>query len=172
MLPYLWITIAVVVLDQLTKWAAVEYLVRHAEVNILPFLSLTLVFNTGAAFGFLSDASGWQNTFFISVAVVACAVIFFMLRRLTRNELLTAIGLVLIMGGAIGNLIDRVTLGYVIDFIDFYYPSLGPSCLWPFHFDGGACHWPVFNIADAAITIGALLVVLDVLGIGARKPPA
>lgn len=144
----LWVSAAVVALDQLTKWVALTNLERHAEVAVASFLNLTLVYNRGAAFGFLSDAAGWQNAFFIGVALVACGVIVFLLSRLPPNNRLVAVGLVLILGGAVGNLIDRLLYGYVIDFIDVYYRS------W---------HWPAFNVADSAITVGAILLVADSL---------
>jgi signal peptidase II len=147
---YLWIALVVFVLDQATKWAAVEFLARHAEVPLLPFLNLTLVFNAGAAFGFLSTASGWQNYFFIAIAIVACVVVLFMLRRLGAKDALLAVALVLILGGAAGNLCDRLLYGHVIDFVDFHV---------------GSWHWPAFNVADSAITIGAVLLVLDTLGV-------
>lgn len=148
------ISVGVVVLDQLTKWAALTYLVRHAEVAVTPLLNLTLVFNRGAAFGFLNDADGWQNAFFILVAGVACAVIVFLLYRLQPGNRLVGVALALILGGAVGNLIDRLLHGYVIDFIDVYY---------------GSWHWPAFNIADSAITIGAVLLILDALGLRAPR---
>lgn len=151
----LWVSAVVIVLDQITKWAALKYLVRHAEVSVLPFLNLTLVFNRGAAFGFLSDAAGWQNMFFIGIALAACAFIIYLLSKAERGDYAVAYGLALVLGGAIGNLIDRFAYGYVIDFIDVYY---------------GSWHWPAFNVADSAITIGALLLVLDVFGFGSRKP--
>ncbi len=168
MLRYLWLAAVVLAADQLGKWAAVKVLV-HGEVPLLPFLKLTLVFNTGAAFGLLSDAPGWQNRLFMGVALAASVVIYFMLRRLTRHEWLTAVGLALILGGALGNLVDRALHGYVIDFIDVFYPAADLRCLWPFSAHDGGCHWPVFNLADAAITIGAVLLVLDVFGLGARR---
>ncbi len=171
MLRTLWISAAVFIIDQLGKWAAMKFLV-HGEVQVLPFLNLTLVYNTGAAFGLLSDAPGWQNSLFMAVAVAACVIIYFMLRGLTRNEWLTAIGLALIMGGALGNFADRAMYGYVIDFVDVFYPSSGSSCMWPFSLYAGGCHWPTFNIADSAITVGAVLLTLDVFGIGARKSEA
>ncbi|OGI50796.1 MAG: signal peptidase II [Candidatus Muproteobacteria bacterium RIFCSPHIGHO2_02_FULL_65_16] len=152
---YLWISPIVFVLDQASKLAAVKYLTRHAEVNLAPFLNLTLVYNTGAAFGFLNDAAGWQNIFFIIVALVAGVVILFMLRRLNPHDAMMAVGLTLILGGAAGNLADRLIHGYVIDFIDVYY---------------GSWHWPAFNIADTAITVGAVLLVLDALGFGKKSP--
>lgn len=171
MLRTLWISAVVLVLDQLSKWAAVKSLV-HGEVPVLPFLNLTLVYNTGAAFGFLSDAPGWQNRLFIGIAIAASVIIYFILRRLTRSEWLTAIALALILGGALGNLADRAMYGYVIDFIDVFYPSSDQGCLWPFSPHAGGCHWPAFNIADTAISVGAVLLVLDALGIGARKRAA
>lgn len=149
MLRYLSIAALVVVADQLTKWAALKYLVRHVEVAVVPFLNLTLAYNRGAAFSFLSDAGGWQNAFFSTVAAVACAVIIYMLYRTRGRDPLLAFGLVFILGGAIGNLIDRLLYGHVIDFIDVYYRH------W---------HWPTFNIADSAITVGAVMLILDALG--------
>lgn len=150
----LFISAGVVLLDQLAKWAAVKYLLRHAEVALAPFLSFTLVFNRGAAFGFLNDADGWQNLFFVAVAVIACIVIVYLLRRLERDNRIVALALALILGGAVGNLVDRLIHGYVIDFIDVYYRT------W---------HWPAFNVADSAITIGAVLLVFDTLRPGSRK---
>lgn len=148
------IAAAVVVLDQVTKWLAFHYLLGHAAVAIAPFLNLVLVFNRGAAFGFLNDAGNWQNMFFVVVALIACFVILNLLRRLEWRNSAVAVGLSLILGGAIGNVIDRLVYGYVIDFIDVYYRS------W---------HWPAFNIADSAITVGAVLLILDVAGLGFRK---
>jgi len=149
-----WVVLVVYVFDQLTKYAATDYLLRQGEVKVAPFLNLVLVHNTGAAFGFLSGADGWQNAFFILVAVVACIFILWMISRLHRRELLLALGLMLILGGALGNLTDRLIHGYVIDFIDVYYR---------------AWHWPAFNVADSAITVGAVLLVLDAIGIFPRK---
>ena len=151
----LWIAAVVFVLDQATKLAAANYLAHHADVNIAPFLNLTLVHNAGAAFGFLSSASGWQNTLFIVIALVACVVILWMTRGLERKDILLAIGLMLILGGAAGNLADRLMYGYVIDFVDVYY---------------GSWHWPAFNVADSAITIGAVLLVLDTFGLRSVQP--
>ena len=151
---YLWIAIAVIALDQLTKHVAADYLVRHGELELVPFLNLALVHNTGAAFGMFSQASGWQNVFFIAVALIACIAILWMVWRLERKDLLLVSGLMLILGGAAGNLIDRLVHGYVIDFIDVYYR---------------AWHWPAFNIADSAITIGAAILAIDALGLGTRR---
>jgi signal peptidase II len=150
---YLWIAVAIVVFDQLTKFAATDYLTQHGEIHLAPFLNLVLVHNTGAAFGFLSSAGGWQNVFFIIVALAASAFILWMSWRLSANDKLLAVALMLVLGGALGNLLDRLIHGYVIDFIDVYY---------------GAWHWPAFNVADSAITIGAVLLVIDALNPGSR----
>ncbi len=149
MFYWLWLAVVVVLLDQATKQLALGQLVLHEPVAFAPFLNLTLVYNKGAAFGFLSSASGWQNAFFIVVALIACGVILTLLRQ-TRDRLL-AMALVLVLGGAIGNLVDRLIYGYVIDFIDVYYQN------W---------HWPAFNVADSAITVGAILIAFDAIGIG------
>lgn len=151
---FLLIAGAIVVLDQLTKWAALAYLMPHEEIAVSPFLNFVLVYNRGAAFGFLHDAPGWQNALFIVIALVACVVIGYLLYRLESDNRLVAISLVLILGGAVGNLIDRLVYGHVIDFIDVYY---------------GSWHWPAFNIADSAISVGAVLLILDAFGLGFRK---
>lgn len=150
---YIWIAVAVFVCDQLTKFLLADYLLRHGEIHLLPFLNLVLVHNTGAAFGFLSGAGGWQNIFFIAVAVGAGIFILWMLRRLHTTDRLLAMALMLVLGGALGNLADRLIHGYVIDFIDVYYRT------W---------HWPAFNVADSAITIGAVLLVIDALSPASR----
>jgi signal peptidase II len=119
----------------------------------LPFLDLHKVYNPGAAFSFLSDASGWQRWFFVGLTLFVSLVLIAWLRRLQAGQERLALALALILGGAAGNLIDRVVYGYVIDFIDLYY---------------GDFHWPVFNVADSAITLGAGLLVLDTL-LGHKK---
>lgn len=154
MIRYLWISGLVVALDQVSKYAATKYLVRYAEIKLLPFLNLTLVHNAGAAFGFLSGGSGWQNVLFSGIAVVACVAIFVMLRGLKPGDWVPATALTLILGGAIGNLIDRLAHGYVIDFVDFHL---------------GGWHFWTFNIADSAITIGAVALIADALGLLKRK---
>lgn len=153
MVKFYSIAVLVVVLDQVSKLAAVKHLIR-SPIEVMPFVNLSLVFNTGAAFGFLSDASGWQNMLFVIIAIVVSFVVIAMVRRLGTNDVQVLVGLMLVLGGAVGNLIDRLRLGYVVDFIDVYYQS------W---------HWPAFNIADSAITIGAVLLVLDAIGLGLRK---
>lgn len=153
-----WVGLAgvVFILDQASKYAALKYLAR-SEIAVSPFLNLVLTYNTGAAFGFLNDAGGWQNAFFITVAIVVSAMIVYMLRQLRSDQRLIAVALMLVLGGALGNLLDRIRFGHVVDFIDFYYRS------W---------HWYTFNIADAAITVGAFILALDALGLAARKKPA
>jgi signal peptidase II len=153
MLRFLWVAAAVLVLDQLTKFIAADYLMQHGELHLMPFLNLVLVHNTGAAFGFLSSAGGWQNIFFIAIALAASAFILWMSWRLESKDRLLAIALMLVLGGALGNLLDRLIHGYVIDFIDVYY---------------GTWHWPAFNVADSAITIGAILLIIDALSPGSR----
>lgn len=155
MFRWLWVAVAVLLLDQATKLIALAKLALHESVALAPFLNLTLVYNKGAAFGFLSSASGWQNLFFIGVALVACAVILYLVRQLGDSDRLLAVALMLVLGGAIGNLLDRLLYGHVVDFIDIYYRG------W---------HWPAFNVADSAITVGAVLIALDALGIGKRSP--
>ncbi len=149
MFKFLWIVVVVGIADQVTKYFALLHL-RNAEIVVTPFLNFSLAFNTGAAFSFLSEAGGWQNLFFVGVAFVVSVIILFMIRRLGANDTQVAVALMLVLGGALGNVIDRVRFGYVVDFIDVYYR---------------AWHWPTFNIADSAISIGAVLLVLDALGI-------
>ncbi len=151
---WLWIAGAVLVADQASKWLALEKLVLHESIPLMPLLNLTLVYNKGAAFGFLSTASGWQNLFFIGIALVATVVILYLLRRMGTKDRFLAAALMLILGGAIGNLIDRLLYGHVVDFIDVYY---------------GTWHWPAFNVADSAITVGAVMIALDAVGIGRRQ---
>jgi len=153
MFRYLWVVAVVVVIDQVTKYYALLHL-RNSEIVVAPFLNFALAFNTGAAFSFLSNAGGWQNLFFVGVAFVVSVVILLMIRRLGANETQVAVALMLVLGGAAGNVIDRVRFGYVVDFIDVYYRS------W---------HWPTFNIADSAITVGAILLVMDALGMTFRN---
>ena len=147
---FLWIAVIVVALDQASKWWAVKTLKFTQSIEIWAFIKFSLVYNSGAAFGFLSNAPGWQNLLFVGIAIVASFVILAMVKRLGANDVQVAVGLMLILGGAIGNLIDRLTLGYVVDFIDLTY-------------------WPVFNIADSAITVGAVLLILDAMGLGVLK---
>lgn len=147
---WLWISVVVLVLDQCTKLLADSMLVFGRPVAVIPFVDIRLAYNSGAAFSFLGDASGWQRWFFVLLALLVIGILATWLRRLSAAQTGTALALALILGGAAGNLIDRLVYGYVIDFIDLYY-------------DGW--HWPTFNVADSAISIGAALLLLDaVLG--------
>lgn len=143
-----WLALAavVVVLDQLTKFGASAVLNYAEPVAIFPGLNFTLAHNTGAAFSLLSEASGWQRWFFAAIALVVSIVITVWLRRVGDEELWLPLALSLILGGALGNFIDRLNLGYVVDFIQVYYK---------------AWYWPAFNIADSAICVGAVLLVLS-----------
>jgi len=152
-----WLPIAafVIVLDQVTKiW--VQRTFEYAEsVTLLPVLNFTLRYNTGAAFSFLADASGWQRWFFSGLAVIVAVAIIVWLRRLDgRAQARLALSLSLIMAGALGNVIDRLYLGHVVDFI---------------HVHWGDAHFPAFNIADSAITIGAILMLIDAYLDGKRE---
>lgn len=153
---WLWLSALVVVLDQATKWLAESYLEFLRPVPVLPSFNLTLMYNTGAAFSLLADASGWQRWFFMILALGISAVLLVWIGRLQPGQRLLGLALGLILGGAVGNLIDRVWHGHVIDFIQVYYDR------W---------YWPAFNIADSAITVGAVLLVADSL-FGGRKQAA
>lgn len=153
MLKYLWLSLAIIIADQISKTLMVNWLDLYERVAILPFFNLTLAHNTGAAFSFLAGAGGWQRWFFVLLAVVISAVLVIWMKRLAATARLEAISLALIIGGAIGNVIDRLIYGYVIDFLDVYV---------------GTYHWPAFNIADSAICIGAVLLIIDSF----RKPAA
>ena len=137
---------AIVVIDQLTKLLAMQTLNYGDPVAIVPGLNLTLVYNTGAAFSILSEASGWQRWLFAAVALIVSVVITFWLRQVGSREWWLPIALTLILGGAIGNFWDRIRLGYVIDFIQVYYQQ------WS---------WPAFNVADSAICVGAVMLLLS-----------
>ncbi len=153
MLRWLWLSTLLVALDQASKWLALERLAPYEAVPLVPGFNLTLMFNTGAAFSFLSNAGGWQRWGLSLLALALSVALTFWLRRLTRAEMLSAAGLALVIGGAIGNLWDRLVYGYVVDFIDIYVAD------W---------HWPAFNLADSAITVGAALLVWEGLFGGRR----
>lgn len=161
MLKWLWISLIVIIVDQASKQAALQLLVPFEPYSFLPYFNFSLTFNKGAAFSFLSDAGGWQRWFFTLLAIGVSIFIFFWLKKLTAKEKMLTISLTMILGGAIGNVIDRVLYGHVIDFIDwFYYSSTG--CL-PFFYqhNHASCHWPTFNIADSAIFVGAVLMIIQ-----------
>lgn len=146
MLKYLTISAVVIALDQVTKSIMVSWLSLYETVAVIPYFNLTMAHNHGAAFSFLAQAGGWQRWFFITLAIVISIVLLIWLAKLKPHAKLEAISLSLILGGAIGNVIDRIAYGYVIDFLDVYV---------------GTSHWPAFNVADSAICIGAVLLILD-----------
>jgi signal peptidase II len=142
----------VLALDQASKFAVLRCLEPYQQQALLPGFNLTLVFNRGASFSFLADAGGWQRWLFAALAILASVAIIVLLRRTPPADRCNGYGLALVLGGAVGNLIDRIWLGQVIDFLDLYY---------------GAWHWPAFNLADSAITAGAALLLL-----GMARPAA
>lgn len=145
-LKWLWLSALVIALDLSTKAIASHYLVMHQPLPVFPGFNWTLMHNTGAAFSFLSEASGWQRWFFSIIAIAASVGITVWLKRLQPNQVWLAVSLALILGGALGNVWDRLTLGYVVDFIQVYYDR------WAF---------PAFNVADSAISVGAVILVID-----------
>ncbi len=163
MLKWLWLTLVVVIADQTSKYAAMYYLVQLEPHPFLPYFNFSLTFNKGAAFGFLSDAGGWQRWFFTVFALGVSVFILFWLWKLSTREKLLACGLALILGGAMGNIIDRSFHGHVVDFIDWFYYS-NMKCLPLFYqVSDTSCHWPTFNLADSAIFLGVLLMIIQVL---------
>jgi signal peptidase II len=152
------VTVLVIGADQVTKRLAVKFIPHHS-FEFAPFVDLRVTHNPGAAFSFLSEAGGWQRWFLTALSLGVSMVLAVWISRLRVDERLTALALALVLGGAIGNLVDRVIYGHVIDFIDFYYPSAG-GCIPLFYGPvNGACHFPTFNIADSAITVGAGLLI-------------
>jgi signal peptidase II len=147
-LPWYALAMLVIGADQASKLAADALLQLYRPVPLVPFFNLTLAYNEGAAFSFLADSGGWQRWFFTVLALVVSAVLAVWLARLPREERGLGAALSLVLGGALGNLIDRLAYGHVIDFIDFYV---------------GNWHWPAFNIADSAISVGAALLIFHSL---------
>lgn len=143
---YFGIAIVIIIIDQITKWVASSTLTMHEQNPVMPSFNFTLMHNYGAAFSFLSDAGGWQRWFFTIIAAVISIVLVVWITRLKSHEKLLGFALALVLGGAVGNLIDRVTYGYVVDFIQWYYDRF---------------YWPAFNIADAAISVGAVLLLIS-----------
>jgi signal peptidase II len=169
MLRWLWLSLGVILLDQISKQLAEAQLSAYQAVEVLPFFDLTLMYNTGAAFSFLSDQGGWQRWFFVALALVVGAVLVVWLKRLRPHEKWVALALALIIGGAMGNVIDRILFGQVIDFVDLYYEAAG--CLPGFVQLHGECHWPAFNLADSAISIGVVIMLLDAFLLSGKRPP-
>jgi signal peptidase II len=155
MIRWLALAAVLVVLDQISKFAITRWLTYGSGIEITPFFNLVLVHNKGAAFSFLSSASGWQREFFIAIAAIAIAWVVYLLRKYPRQTLF-CFALALILGGAIGNLIDRIWIGAVIDFLDFH---------------AAGHHFPAFNVADSAITCGAGVLILDSFRSGAPQKP-
>jgi len=152
-MKWLWLSLITVILDQLTKKIAEAELILHKPLAIFPNFNFTLMYNKGAAFSFLSDAGGWQRILFVALSTGISLFLFFWLKKISSDEdqkknRLLQIAIAFILGGAIGNLIDRALTGEVVDFIQVYYTSY---------------YFPAFNIADSAITVGAVLLILDML---------
>jgi signal peptidase II len=145
MLKWMGLSVAILVIDQITKYWVTDSLRLHEVVPVTSFFNLVLVYNPGAAFSFLADQPGWQRGFFITVALVASVWIVYLLRK-HHHETLFSLALALVLAGAVGNVIDRFQFGAVVDFLDFH--AFG----W---------HWPAFNVADSAITCGAALLIWD-----------
>lgn len=155
MLRWLWLSGLVVLLDQTTKWMASNWLEPDVQYALLSWFNLALAHNTGAAFSFLSDAAGWQRWFFIALSIVVGLLILAWLKRLESFETWTAAALAFVLGGAIGNLIDRIAYGHVIDFIQWHYQQY---------------YWPTFNVADSAISIGAAILIIHGLFFQRSRP--
>ena len=145
-LRFIWISVIVFVLDQWSKQAVVAAMDLYQSTQLTSFFNLTYVHNYGAAFSFLYDAGGWQRYFLSVIALVVSVLILWWLRQTTKQQVLLPVAFSFILGGALGNVFDRLLHGYVIDFLDFYY---------------GSYHWPAFNVADSAIFIGAALLIID-----------
>ncbi len=140
------LALAIVGLDQLTKAMAVRLIHPGSRIPVIAdFFDLTLIYNTGAAFSFLAGASGWQRWFFVGLGIAAAAFLIFLLAR-HAGQRLFALGVALILGGAVGNVIDRIHIGKVVDFVLLYHDRF---------------YWPAFNVADSAITLGVTLLIID-----------
>jgi signal peptidase II len=157
---WLWLSLIVVLLDQATKWLVMTGLEPFEVIEIAPNLNLTLMFNPGAAFSFLAEAGGWQRWLFAAFALGISGALVVWLVRLRTHERALALSLALIIGGAIGNLIDRVLLGHVIDFVQVYLPFIPLAMFNP---------WPAFNVADSAISLGVVILLVSTLF--AREEP-
>jgi signal peptidase II len=155
---WLLLSVLVVLADQASKYYITQHFGEFEHITLLPVLDVTRMHNVGAAFSFLASASGWQRWVFIGLAgIVSVGIIVWLLRLKERAHGLLACGLALVLGGALGNVIDRIRLGYVIDFIHFHWDR---------------AYFPAFNVADSAITVGAACLLLDALFEGKRKPDA
>ncbi|ETO93591.1 signal peptidase II [Legionella oakridgensis] len=144
--PWFLLSLTVILIDQGSKYWAMHTLSFYQPFPVIPMLNLTLAYNTGAAFSFLSSTGDWHRWFFAGFSVLMSIILTIWITRISPKAFLQLISLSLILGGALGNLIDRVMLGHVIDFIDVYYQNY---------------HWPIFNLADSAICLGAALLLID-----------
>ncbi|NLS12234.1 signal peptidase II [Vibrio sp. SM6] len=147
-LRWLWLAAVVFIADIAIKWLVMDnmgYGWNH-RIELLPFFNLLYVHNYGAAFSFLSEQSGWQRWFFSGIAFVVTGMLAYWMRKLPAQEKWNNVAYALIIGGALGNVFDRIVHGYVIDYLDFFV---------------GNYHWPAFNLADSAICIGAVMIILD-----------
>jgi len=145
-LSWLLLSAIILIADQVTKHIVLDHLQLHETIAVIPgLLNWTLAYNEGAAFSFLADASGWQRWFFTVLAIVVSGVLVVWLSRTPRSDWRTALPLALVLAGAIGNVIDRIRFGHVVDFVDVYW---------------GAAHFPAFNVADSAISVGAVLLIV------------
>ncbi|CBL43908.1 Lipoprotein signal peptidase [gamma proteobacterium HdN1] len=154
-LVWLWLSGLVILLDQITKLAITELYAYGDSTSVWSFFNIVRAHNYGAAFSFLAGESGWQRWFFAAIAVGVSVMLVQWLRKLPRDDWFMAVALSLVLGGALGNLIDRIVLGYVVDFLDFFWSGY---------------HFPAFNIADSAITVGACMLGLDILRQTRKKP--
>ncbi|CAM3843475.1 signal peptidase II [Xenorhabdus thuongxuanensis] len=145
-LRWLWLVVVVLILDLGSKYLVLQHFTLYESIPLIPYFNLTYAQNLGAAFSFLADKGGWQRWFFALVAVAITVVLLVMMYRSNAKQKLSNIAYALVIGGALGNLFDRLVHGFVVDFIDFYV---------------GEWHWPTFNIADSAICIGAALIIIE-----------
>ena len=148
MLKWLSLSAVVIVLDQISKYWVDHSLVLYERVFVFPHFNLILAYNKGAAFSFLANAGGWQRWFFTALALMISGVLVIMIKKLKPQERAEALALTLVLGGAVGNVIDRILYGHVIDFLDVYY---------------GEYHWPAFNLADSAISLGVGILLWHML---------
>ena len=147
-LVWLWLSSIVMIIDQITKIWISSILELHQTINVLPFFDLRLLHNPGAAWSILATAGGWQRWFLSILALLVSGILIIWLRNLERQRYWLACALALILGGALGNVTDRILYGYVIDFVDIYYQG------W---------HWPAFNVADSAISVGAVMLLISLV---------
>lgn len=156
-LNWLWLSVVVIVIDQVTKYWAEHILGPYGLIPVLPVFDLSLVHNTGSAFGFLGQMGGLQHVFFVALAVVVSVVLIVFITQLKSHERHLTIAYALIIAGAIGNAIDRIIYQYVVDFIHWFYLECNM-------FGMRDCHYPHFNVADIAIFIGAFLMITEIFG--------